>query len=151
MGPRSPGISRRRLIATGAAIASAAAAGCAAAAPDVPPEDYKVKNGRIRQSVMGWCFNPMPAPELARHCKAMGIVGIEGIGKEHYPAVREIGLEVSLVGSHGFAKGPVNPANHAFCEKSLRDGIDLAVAVNCCVELGATVAAPGATDTEVND
>jgi hydroxypyruvate isomerase len=80
---------------------------------------------------MGWCFNPMKAPELARHCRKMGIIGIEGIGKEHYPAVREIGLEVSLVGSHGFAKGPVNPANHEFCEKALRDGIDLAVAVNC--------------------
>jgi hydroxypyruvate isomerase len=128
-------VSRRTLLATGAILAVGAnvsARGAdAAARQDVPPEDYKVKNGRIRQSVMGWCFNPMKAPELARHCKKMGIVGIEGIGKEHYPAVREIGLEVSLVSSHGFKQGPVNPANHEFCEKSLRDGIDLAVAVNC--------------------
>src|SRR3954466_11251194 len=101
-------LSRRRLIATGAALAAGAAVSQGA---DLPPEDYRVKNGRIRQSVMGWCFNPMKAADLARHCKKLGIVGIEGIGKEHYPAVREIGLEVSLVGSHGFAKGPVNPAN----------------------------------------
>jgi hydroxypyruvate isomerase len=128
----------RRSVLASAAVATAAGliphaarAADAPPKPDVPPEDYKAKNNRIRQSVMGWCFNPMKTPDLARHCKAMGIVAIEGIGKEHYPAVKEIGLEVSLVGSHGFAKGPVNPANHDFCEKSLRDGIDLATAVGC--------------------
>ena len=129
---------RRDVICSAAAMTTAMMAGSSHVAaddapprPEAPPEDYRVKNGRIRQSVMGWCFNPMKAPELARHCKTMGIVAIEGIGKEHYAAVKEIGLEVSLVGSHGFARGPVNPANHAFCEKSLRDGIDLAVAVGC--------------------
>jgi hydroxypyruvate isomerase len=129
-------ISRRAALAS-AALASVAACtkltGAAEAAPraDVPPADYKVKHGRIRQSIMGWTFNPMPTPELARHCKAIGLVAMEGVGKDHYPMIKGLGLEVSLVGSHGFAKGPFNPANHAFCEKALRDGIDLAVAVGC--------------------
>ena len=52
-----------------------------------------VKNGRIRQSIMGWCFNPMPAPVLAKHCKDIGLVAMEGIGKEHYPAIKELGLD----------------------------------------------------------
>jgi hydroxypyruvate isomerase len=45
--------------------------------------------------------------------------------------VRQLGLKISLVGSHGFARGPLNPANHDFCEKKLREGIDLAVANGC--------------------
>lgn len=92
-------------------------------------DDFKIANGRIRQSVMGWCFKPMSAVELARHCKEIGIVAIEGIDAKQYPAVREIGLEISLVGSHGFAKGPVNPENHAECKKKLMAGIDLAAEV----------------------
>ena len=126
---------RRRLLASAALAPLAATPLAALAAPpqpaDLPPADYKTKNNRIRQSIMGWTFNPMPTPELAKHCKAIGLVAMEGIGKEHYPMVKELGLEVSLVGSHGFEKGPVNPANHAFCEKALRDGIDLAVGVGC--------------------
>jgi hydroxypyruvate isomerase len=95
---------------------------------DVPP-DYKVKNGRIRQSVMGWCFNPMGNVELAKHCKEIGMAAIEGINARHYPVVKELGLEISLVSSHGFAKGPVDPANFDSCVKKLRESIDLAVEV----------------------
>ena len=93
--------------------------------------NFRTRNNRIRQSIMGWTFNPMPTKELAAHCKEIGLVAMEGIGKEHYPMIRELGLKVSLVGSHGFARGPYNPTNHAPVEKSLRDGIDLAAAVGC--------------------
>ena len=89
--------------------------------------ELKPRKGRIRQSVMGWCFNPMDAVELARHGKRLGLVAIEGIDKKHYPAIKELGLEVSLVGSHGFAKGPIDKANHAEVESSLRAAIDTAV------------------------
>ena len=91
--------------------------------------DFRIRNRRIRQSIMGWTFNPMPTPELARHCKEIGLVAMEGIDPKHYPFVRELGLEISVVGSHGFAKGPVQPANHEHVVKALRDGIDLAVQV----------------------
>ena len=101
-----------------------------AAEPRVEP-DYKIRHGRIRQSVMGWCFNPMPAPELARHCRDIGLVAIEGIGAEHYPTVRKLGLKISLVSSHGFAKGPFNRENHEFCVTKLKSGIDLAVENEC--------------------
>lgn len=80
---------------------------------------------------MGWTYNPMPVPELAKHCKEIGLVAMEGIDPKHYPTIREMGLAVSLVGSHGFGKGPFNPANHEHCEQKLREGIDLAVQVKC--------------------
>lgn len=85
------------------------------------------RKGRIRQSVMGWCFNPMPPIELARAGKEMGLVAIEGIPASEYLAVKKLGLEISLVGSHGFAAGPVDTDNHATVSKKLRESIDIAV------------------------
>ncbi|MEM6365891.1 MAG: TIM barrel protein, partial [Planctomycetota bacterium] len=80
----------------------------------------------IRQSVMGWCFNPMKPITLARHAKAIGLEAIEGIGSEHYDAILKLGLKISLVGSHSFKEGPVNPDHHAKVESKLRDAIELA-------------------------
>ena len=87
----------------------------------------KTSSGKVRQSVMGWCFKPMDAITLAKHCKEIGIEAIEGIPSSNYDAVTRLGLKISLVGSHGFAKGPLDPENHAQVEKKLREGIDLAV------------------------
>lgn len=96
-------------------------------AQEVQPS--QVSAGRIRQSVMGWCFKPMPALELARLGKRLGLVAIEGIDAAAYPEVKQLGLEISLVGSHGFATGPVDTAHHAQVEQSLRKSIDIAVKV----------------------
>jgi len=92
---------------------------------------FRVRRGRIKQSIMGWTYNPMPTPELARHCKEIGLVAMEGIDAKHYPLVRELGLAISLVSSHGFARGPFNPAHREFVETRLRESIDLAVQVGC--------------------
>lgn len=96
----------------------------------IPDDDYKITKGRIKQSVMGWCFKPMPIPDLIRACAKMGLSAIEGIDKKHYPLAKQLGLGVSLTGSHGFAKGPVTKANHEFCIRKLREGIDTAVQWN---------------------
>lgn len=93
--------------------------------------DFRIQNRRIRQSIMGWTYNPMPMPELARLCRDIGLVAMEGVGREHYPMIRELGLQISLVGSHGFDRGPVNPANHPMVIRSLREGIDTAVEFGC--------------------
>ena len=94
---------------------------------DTPPASYRIATGRIRQSVMGWCFNPMPTEELIAACHRMGMPAMEGINSQHYPKVRALGMEIALVSSHGFKKGPVNRDHHAFCIERLRAGIDLAV------------------------
>lgn len=88
---------------------------------------FRVRHGRIRQSIMGWTYSPMPVPELARLCKDIGLVAMEGVDPQHYPAIRALGLEIALVGSHGFAKGPFNPANRAHVVEKLREGIVTAV------------------------
>ena len=87
----------------------------------------KKPSGLVRQSVMGWCFKPMDAITLAKHCKQIGIEAIEGVPSSNYDEITKLGLKISLVGSHGFAKGPVDPENHAEVESKLRNAIDLAV------------------------
>jgi hydroxypyruvate isomerase len=86
---------------------------------------------RIHQSLMGWCFNPMPTLELARHAAALGFEGIEGIDSKFYPDVQQLGLKISLVSSHGFQQGPLDPANHTVCRDKLIAAIELAAKVNC--------------------
>ncbi len=93
---------------------------------DVPGEDYKIQNGRIQHSVMGWCFNPMPTETLIKACAKMGMPAMEGISRKHYPLVKELGMQVSIVGSHGFKKGPCNRDNHEECITKMKEGIDLA-------------------------
>ncbi len=80
---------------------------------------------------MGWCFKPMAALELAKHCRDIGLVAIEGISRKDYPAVRKLGLDISLVGSHGFKKGPFSRDNHEACKKAVMEGVDVAVEVGC--------------------
>ncbi|MFL2479946.1 MAG: TIM barrel protein [Verrucomicrobiales bacterium] len=109
------------------ATAAATAATITGAQSEENKKPFKIKNNRIRQSIMGWCFNPMPTMELAKHCKEIGLVAMEGIDSKHYPAVRELGLKISLVsGGHGFKNGPCNPKNTDTVINGLKKGIDLA-------------------------
>ncbi|MEE2943163.1 MAG: sugar phosphate isomerase, partial [Verrucomicrobiota bacterium] len=121
-------ISRRGLIkvAAGAAVASTSSTVCAQLPRGQATRGFKIKNKRIRQSIMGWTFNPMPTNKLISVCADIGLTGIEGIGREFYPSARKAGLEISLVGSHGFAKGPNDPKNHNMVIEKLIDGINVA-------------------------
>ncbi|QEG43286.1 TIM barrel protein [Roseimaritima ulvae] len=126
-------LNRRNWLRSGVATAAALLAAGSTALPtataaEAPDDDGPViTNRRIRQSVMGWCFKPMGSVELAKHCQQIGIEAIEGIPASDYPAVTKLGMKISLTGSHGFAKGPLDPDNHAMVEAKLREGIDQAV------------------------
>ncbi len=131
--PNSLSFSRRQILAAGAVAAAATSQPVKAALPiaqatrDTVPADFRVTNKRIRQSVMGWCFKPMPVPELIKHCADIGLEAIEGIDPKFYPEAKKRGLKISLVGSHGFATGPVDTANHEICVAKLKSSIDTAV------------------------
>ncbi|WP_218922277.1 TIM barrel protein [Fuerstiella marisgermanici] len=133
MMPKSQSFSRRQMLAAGAVAAAATSQPVKAALPiaqatrDAVPADFRITNKRIRQSVMGWCFNPMPVPELIKHCADIGLEAIEGIDPKFYPEAKKQGLKISLVGSHGFATGPVDTANHEMCVAKLKSSIDTAV------------------------
>lgn len=123
--------SRRQMLqgAVGMALGFQATAASAQLRRSAADPAFRVKKGGIRQSVMGWCFNPMKPDVLARHCKEIGLVAIEGISRDYYTAVKQLGLEISLVSSHGFAQGPCNPKFKDEVIAKLTDAIDVAKAV----------------------
>ncbi len=130
-------LSRRGLLLGGAAL-GATGLGVRSAHGENPSveaavaTDFRIKNRRVRQSVMGWCYKPMPVENLIDLCVDVGLEGIEGIDTKFYPQAVAKGLKISLVGSHGFGTGPTNPDNHAECIDKLTKSIDKAV------EFGAT-------------
>ncbi len=126
-------LSRRELIKTGAVGTVGLLAGSSVSQGQIVPTHKSVADGRIRQSVMGWCFRDrMDVPTLAKHCQKIGLVAMEGISSDHYPMVKELGMDISLVsGAHGFAKGPCNPEYHDLVVDGLSGAIDLAKEVGC--------------------
>jgi len=127
-----PSLTRREVLRTGLSALALTTLGRGVQA-QLPRSEadpaFRVRNKRIRQSVMGWCFNPMKPEVLARHCVEIGLVGIEGIPREAYPACRDLGLEISLVSSHGFGRGPCNPLYRDEVIAKLTEAIDVAKAV----------------------
>jgi len=122
-------ISRRSLMkaaTVGVGLASASSSVQAQLARSEATNRFKIKNKRIRQSIMGWTFNPMPTEELISACVEIGLTGIEGINRKFYPAAQKAGLEISLVGSHGFSDGPNNTKNHKMVIEKIINGIDVA-------------------------
>jgi hydroxypyruvate isomerase len=71
----------------------------------------------------------METLELARHAKAIGLTGIEGIDRKFYPEVKALGLEISLVGAHSFSRGPCNPEFRDEVVAKLEDAIEVAAQV----------------------
>lgn len=129
----SIGVSRRGFLAGAAAACGGTLLGAGAWGADAaktpahaPPEDYRIQNGRIKQSVYGWCFAPMPEEQLIRACHRMGIPAMD-VSEKQYPLLKQLGMKVTMTGGHGFTKGPFSRDNHAFCIERLRAGIDLAV------------------------
>lgn len=92
---------------------------------------YRIRNNGIKHSLMGWCWKPMDVLELAKHAREIGLVGIEGIDRKYYPAVRELGLGISLVSAHGFVHGPCNREFRDEVVSKLTEAIDVASAVGC--------------------
>jgi len=115
----------RRTLLKGAVATGTAGVISRAMADDDP--DFKIKNARIKQSIMGWTFNPMPTEELAKHCRDLGMHAMEGVDAKHYPMIRDLGLKIALTGSHGFQKGPCDPANRDMVIAKIKEGIDKAV------------------------
>lgn len=89
---------------------------------------YKVKNGRINQSVVAWCFKPMPPAELVEHSARMGLSSVEFIEPEHWPLLKKHGMICAISSSHGFAVGFAHQEEHAHCLKVLEEQIDVTAA-----------------------
>lgn len=87
-------------------------------------EFYAATHNRIQQSVIQWCFKPMPVEELAGHAARMGIKSVELVGPEYWPTLKKLGLICAMTPSHGFAKGFCHKEQHSECLDVLHKRID---------------------------
>jgi hydroxypyruvate isomerase len=87
-------------------------------------ELYKASGKRIRQSVIYWCFKPMPVEELAEAAARMGMKSVELVPPENWPMLKKLGLVCAMTPSHGFAKGFAHQEDHEACLDILRKRVD---------------------------
>src|SRR4051794_13164870 len=99
------GVSRRRALQRAAALAGAATLGGAAPAADAPA----VTRGRIKQSVVQWCFaKHWDIEQLCRQAKRLGCRSVELVDPKDWPTLKRHGLVCAIAGSHWFDKGMNN-------------------------------------------
>ena len=85
-----------------------------------------VSKGRIRQSVVPWCFNPMKPREVIDLAASLKMPSVELISPDLWPVLKEKGMTCALASSHGFSKGFAHQEEHEECLQTLRKNIDLA-------------------------
>src|SRR4051794_41302540 len=84
-------------LATGAAAAPSASRGDARPAAGAAPAERPVGNkGRIKQSLVWWCYNShggkWDAEQMCQAAKQLGCVSVELLGPEHWPTLKKHGL-----------------------------------------------------------
>src|SRR4051794_25750156 len=102
--------SRRRILREGAAGAAALglAAGLGRADVDAGagPTGKRITNGRIKQSLVHWCFAPhWDVEAMIRVARQLGCGSIELIDPKHFPLLKRHGLECAI-GSVNMSPGP---------------------------------------------
>ncbi len=117
---KSPVVTRRSALKT---LAATTTLGLVAHA-QAQPAPYRIQHGRIRQSVVPWCFNPITVPELARHAASLGLQSVELCDPKFWPELKKLGLTCAIAGSHGFAKGFAHTEEHDECLTVLRKRIE---------------------------
>jgi len=118
-----PRTRREMILATGTAGMGSLLPREATAAAGSPTR--VARKGRLKQSVSRWCYGKIPLPELCRAAAEMGLVGIDLLGEDEWPVVRDQGL-VCTMGSGGggtIAEGLNDPAHHDRIVGSLEEMI----------------------------
>lgn len=123
-------LSRRTLMATVAASGGIAALSHAAESAS-DDATWKIAKGRINQSVVQWCFKPMPTEDLARHAAALGLKSVELCPTSDWPMLKKYGLTCAIASSHGFVKGWNHKENWDFCTDSISKAVNAAADFGC--------------------
>jgi hydroxypyruvate isomerase len=111
--PSTEQTSRRQILqqASGALALGAVALGAEARADVKQGSDSASKNGRIKQSIVHWCFEKYwDIPQTIEVAKQLGCVSIELIDPKYYPLLKKAGLEcaigtIDMLPDPPFAKG----------------------------------------------
>jgi len=119
---------RSVLLATAGAASAFALAGrtrAADTAPDAKPDGPTATKGRIKQSLVNWCYSKYWKPEeMAQVAKQLGCVSVELIPPEHWDMLKQHGLTCAIASGHGFTQGMNNPKYQPKCLDILRQRLD---------------------------
>ncbi|MCG6158070.1 hydroxypyruvate isomerase family protein [Rubinisphaera margarita] len=125
-------LSNRRTLLQGAVAASAGLLVGRQAVGKEAASGKVAKNGRIKQSLVHWCYRPYwNVEEMCQLCVDLGVPSIELIDPEHWPTLKKHGLTCAIAGSHGFKAGPNDPKNWEACEEILTKRIKQAAEFGC--------------------
>lgn len=101
-----------------------------ARAEDGQEQGKAVKNGRIKQSIVHWCFAEYwDVPQMIQVARGLGCGSIELIEPKYFPMLKQAGLEcaigtIDMAPDPPFVKGFNNPRYRAQVVKATRDAID---------------------------
>ncbi len=120
--------SRRQAMKAAATGLGAAAAGRRALADPSVPFQSPLK-GRIKQAVARWCYKDISIDDLAKAAAGMGILGVDLVGPEDWPALRKHGLICTITSGAGTIPDGLNrKENHEKLEREFRETIPRAAA-----------------------
>jgi hydroxypyruvate isomerase len=100
------------------------------AAEENEPLENVVREGRIRQSIVQWCFGShWDVPKTIQVAKAIGCKSVELISPKFFPMLKENGLECAIASvdmspGPAFARGFNNPKHREKVLQATRDSID---------------------------
>ncbi len=82
----------------------------------------------IKQSVSAWCFERTMSPrDLVRTLAEIGYAGVDLVGQEHWPLVKEHGLAIAAVNGHrSIEEGLNRRENHDRIGREIRSNLVLA-------------------------
>ncbi|GIX05176.1 MAG: hydroxypyruvate isomerase [Planctomycetaceae bacterium] len=89
--------------------------------------------GRIRHSLVTWCFQPhFPSFEaLCAAASRLGCQSVELCPVEQWPTLKRHGLTCAIASSHGFVRGLNNPQHHEECLSILKQRLEQSAAFGC--------------------
>lgn len=122
--PITHSVNRRQLLGQAVGMSALGAVGLAAAA-EPKAERHGVTKGRLKQSIVHWCFEKYwDVEQTAKIAKKLGVKSIELVAPEHWPTLKKYGLECAIAPSHLFVQGMNNPRYQAACQEMIRKSID---------------------------
>jgi hydroxypyruvate isomerase len=99
--------------------------------------DPEAASGRIRQSIVHWCFagrgEKWDVAKICRVARELGYESVELVGPEHFATLKQFGLTCAIVGARvtpgpGFMRGFNNPTFHPMVIKATKEAIEAAAA-----------------------
>ncbi len=131
---QGPLTDRRTMLHASAGAAMFAASGLATSSASAVDPGPASKNGRIKQSLVHWCYTPYwDTPKMIEVAKGLGCASIEILPAKDFPLLKESGLDcaigaIDLGDIPPFVKGFNNPDDRDRVIKATIEAIDACAA-----------------------